>query len=206
MSQFAVDRLRMRCQMSLPGALDGPITMAIFSVVSKFCVNTNTLWEDQNFLTRVGKLEYEISASEADLYITKLHSVVHNQDNLPVGTQSVPIPIAAYLSSPTTLRLRNMPTEAQRFTMRVVLAPKPTDKFDSIPNIPESFFDKYNEAFTEGVLAEMMAQPAKPYTNERLGIFHGRRFQAMMSTAKIEAVNGELLGGQSWRFNMRGWA
>lgn len=199
-NQFAVDRLKAQAQMQLPGALDGPIIMAIFGVVSDFAIKTNCLWEEQDIRTRVDKRDYEVQASESDLYYTKLLSVVYNDQETDQRLLREPTQIHAYMLTPSVLRLRDTPNQANLITARFAMAPRPTDNFGSLPNIPDTFWDTYHPVLLEGLLASMMGQVAKPYSNERMGIFHGRRFIAGCSTAKVEAMNGQIVGGQNWRF------
>lgn len=199
-NQYAVDRLRAQAQMQLPGALDGPLTMAIFGVVAEFCIKTNTLWEEQDIRTREGKTDYEVSASEADLYYTKILSMVDSTDNVDRHFTHDSPRIPGYMINPGVLRLNYTPDQSQLLTVRFAMAPRPTDNFGSLPNIPDAYWDFYHPVLLEGLLASMMGQVAKPYSNERMGIFHGRRFIAGCSTAKVEATNGQLVGGQAWRF------
>lgn len=199
-NQFAVDRLKAQAQMQLPGALDGPLIMAIFGVVADFCIKTNTLHEEQDITTRVDKRDYEVSASESDLYYTKLLSLVRNDQETDQRLLSNPTQHRAYMLNPGVMRLHNTPDQIFRLTAKFAMAPRPTDNFGSLPNIPDAFWDMYHAVLLEGLLASMMGQVAKPYSNERMGIFHGRRFIAGCSTAKVEAYNGGLLGGQNWRF------
>lgn len=199
-NQFAVDRLRAQAQMQLPGALDGPLTMAIFGVVSEFCIKTNTLWEEQNINLRVDKRDYEVQASGADLYYTKLLSVVRNDGSVDQRLLTDPVQVPAAMLTPGVLRLRDTPNQVYQITARFSMAPRPTDNFGSLPNIPDNFWDMYHSVLLEGLLGSMMGQVAKPYSNERMGIFHGRRFVAGCSTAKVEALNGQLVGGQAWRY------
>jgi len=199
-NQYAVDRLRAQAQMQLPGALDGPITMAIFGVVTDFCVKTNTLWEEQDIRTRVDKRDYEVAATESDLYYTKILSVVDNDGEVDQRFLTSPSRIPAYMLNPGVIRFHNTPKQVQLVTVRMAMAPRPTDNFGSLPNIPDNFWDMYHSVLLEGLLSSMMGQVAKPYSNERMGIFHGRRFIAGCSTVKVEAINGQLVGGQAWQF------
>jgi hypothetical protein len=46
----------------------------------------------------------------------------------------------------------------------------------------------------------MMAQPAKPYTNEKMAIFYMRKMVGTTSQAKLEALHRNVNNGQAWRF------
>jgi hypothetical protein len=199
-NNFAVDRLKANCQVQLPGALDGPLLLAIFNTVTTFCIQTNVWQEDQDFQTRANKRDYAISASESDCYYTRLISVVRNDLDTDQSLLTNPTPVRAHMHGEGILRLHDTPQVITRLTARFAKAPRPTDNFGSLPNFPLEFWDQYHNVLVEGVLANMQAQTAKPYSQERMSILHGRRFIAGCSTAKVEALNGGMLGGQAWRF------
>lgn len=201
----SIDRLIANCRMKIPGALDGPMIMAIFNTVSKFCIQSNILTEEQDFRTRANKRDYTMECSQPDLYYTKLLSVVRNDQETDQKLLSNPPPVKAFMVDQETLRLYDTPQDVIRLTAKFAMAPRPTDNFENLPNVPNWLWDTYHDVLIEGVMHDMMGQAAKPYSNERLSLFHGRRFQAAMSTAKVEAYNGQTLGGQHWSYPRLGW-
>lgn len=200
MSEFAINRLLANLRTQLPGALDAIIKLEIFNAVATFCIESNTWQETQSFNTKVNKQVYEISAENADAYYTKLLLLEAYDPSDPTGLVTMPTQVAAFMSSPTELKFAITPNQVQRMRATFAVAPRPTDRMDQFPNIPEAFWDKYHDVLMEGVLSLMMAHVAKPYSNERMGIFHGRRFKAKTSMAKVDAYNGEVRGGQNWSF------
>jgi hypothetical protein len=198
MSQFAIQRLMANLRVKLPGALDGPVKLEVFNAVSEFCVKS-CVWQDrQPFSTRVGKSEYEMSAPQHDAYYTQLLGLYKDDGDGDDNTNGPAV--KAVMKDPTTLRLLTTPTTVERLVAYFAMAPQPTDELGDHAGIPDSFWSKYHDAFYEGALSRMLAQPAKPYSNERLGIYHGRRFIAMTSVAKNEHFNGNVRGGQNWQF------
>jgi hypothetical protein len=200
MTEFAIERLLANLRTQLPGALDGTLRLEIFNTVSTFCRESNTWQETQSFNTKVGKQLYEVTAEAPDAYYNVLLNLEAYDPTDENGEVTTPIPIAAWFDAPTSLKLRYVPTEVQRLRGTFSVVPRATDRMDQYPAIPEAFWDKYHDAFIEGVLSRMMSQPAKPYSNERLGIFHGRRFKAATSMAKNDKYNGDVRGGQNWSF------
>jgi len=201
MSEFAIQRLVTNCLTHLPGALVGTLKLEIFNAVSTFCREGNVWQETQNFSTKVGKTTYEIVAENPDAYYNKLLNLVAFDPSDPDGEVTTPIAVPAWFDSTTTqLVLKNTPTEVQRLRGTFAVVPRATDNMDQYPGIPEAFWDKHHDAIMEGTLARMMAQAAKPYSNERLGIFHGRRFKAATSMAKNDLYNGDIRGGQNWSY------
>jgi hypothetical protein len=200
MTQFAIERLLANLRNQLPGALDGALRLEIFNTLNTFFTDSNIWQETQSFNTRLGRQIYELQAENPDAYYTKLLLLEAYDPADAEGRVTMPTHVRAWLVSPTELRLHHPVTVVQRLRATFAVAPRPTDRMDQYPNIPDSYWDKYHDAFVEGVMARMMSQPAKPYSNERLGIFHGRRFKSATSMAKNDFYNGDIRGGQNWHF------
>lgn len=200
MSEFAIQRLVTNLLTQLPGALIGTIKIEIFNTVSTFCRESNTWQETQSFNTRIGKQVYEVTAESPDAYINQLLNLEVFDPADPNGLVTLATPVPAIFRAPNELKLLNTPQVVERLRATFSVVPRATDKMGDYPAIPETFWDKYFDAFIEGTLARMMAHAAKPYSNERLGIFHGRRFKAATSMAKNDLYNGEVRGGQNWSF------
>ena len=46
----------------------------------------------------------------------------------------------------------------------------------------------------------MMSQAAKPYSSERLAVYHMRRFRSGIAAARTDAMRQNAYRGQAWRF------
>lgn len=201
MSEFAINRLVTNLMLQLPGSIPGTLKLEVFNAVSTLCREGNIWQETQNFNTKVGKQVYEVTPTIPDAYYSQLLNLEAFDPSDPTGLTTTPTPIEAWIDSSTTgLYLRMVPTEVQRLRGTFAVVPRATDDVDQYPAIPEEFWDKYFDAIREGVLSYMMAHSAKPYSNERLSIFHGRRFKAATSMAKNDLYNGTVRGGQNWSF------
>lgn len=201
MSEYAIQRLITNLMTQLPGALVGTLKLEIFNAVATLCREGNVWQETQSFNTKVDKQIYEMTAQTPDAYYSKLLYLEAYDPSDPNGTVTTPTQIAAWFDASTTgLKLRYVPTVVQRLRGTFAVVPRATDRMDQYPAIPEAFWDKYHDAIKEGALSNMMAQAAKPYSNERLSIFHGRRFKAATSMAKNDLYNGDVRGGQNWSF------
>lgn len=201
MTEFAIQRLIANCLTQLPGALVGTLQLEIFNAVSTFCREANVWHENQDFNTKIGKKVYEVTPLGSDAYYNVLLNLVAFDPSDPTGETTTPTPIPAWFNASTVqIELKNEPTVVQRLRGTFAMVPRATDNMDQYPGIPEAFWDKYHDAIKEGVLSLMMGHVAKPYSNERMGIFHGRRFKAATSIAKNELYNGFVRGGQNWSF------
>lgn len=198
MSQYAIQRLTTNLRVHLPGALDSAIKLEVFNAVAEFCVRSCVWQHRQPFNTRAGKSKYEVTPAQHDAYYTQLVSL-HKDDGDGDDNTNGP-PVKAVLDAPTTLRLLTTPTTVERLIAVFAMAPQPTDEISDYPAIPDEYWSKYHDVLYEGALSRMLAHPAKPYSNERLGIYHGRRFVAMTSQVKNDHYNGNVRGGQNWSF------
>lgn len=198
MSQYAIQRLMTNLRVHLPGALDSAMKLEMFNAAAELCVRSS-VWQDrQPFNTRIGKSKYEMSAPQHDAYYTQLLGLY--KDDGDGDDNTVGPPVKAVFEEPTTLRLLTTPTTVERLIAVFAMAPRPTDEIGDHPAIPDEYWSKYHDVLYEGALSRMLAHPAKPYSNERLGIYHGRRFVAMTSQAKNDHYNGNVRGGQNWSF------
>jgi hypothetical protein len=60
--------------------------------------------------------------------------------------------------------------------------------------------EKYQDYVASGVLSRLTTQPGKPYSNQKLAVYHGRHFMEGVALAKKEARQGHVFGGQRWAF------
>jgi hypothetical protein len=70
--------------------------------------------------------------------------------------------------------------------------------------VPTDMWSENHNLFSWGILAKMMSQPAKPYSNPQLAAFYHRRFTGELAEQKRKVATGGVPGAQTWRFNK--WA
>lgn len=183
--QRLVDNLRI----NLPGALDGTIQNEIFAALTDFLQTTNVWTEDIDFAVTAGVQKYTIVPSRIAA-INRLMGAVNSDGRS----------ISVLMKVPGDLYLMDVPNKSATYTAQVALTVTDPTARDGYPDLPTWIINKYGSDLFEGVVGRMMGQPAKPYSNERLAIFHMRRFEASMSKAKVEAQHRNVYRGQSWRF------
>ena len=93
----------------------------------------------------------------------------------------------AVMPTPGELQLSVDPNAAQTFTARLALTISDPVTRDGYPEFPQWTYDKHSETMLSGLLGRMMSQPAKPYTNMQLSVYHMRRFRDGIALAKVEA-------------------
>ena len=106
----------------------------------------------------------------------------------------------AVMPTPGEIQLSTDPSVAQIFTARLALTISDPVMRDGYPEFPQWAYDKHSETVLSGLLGRMMSQPAKPYTNMQLSVYHMRRFRDGIARAKVEAMHQNVYRAQSWRF------
>jgi hypothetical protein len=186
---LALDRILDNARIHLPSALDDALRLELFNVLDEFFRATSMWQEDVTFNVRPGVISYEIANFDPGQMIALMGIV--NGDLLP---------ISGTMREPGTIIVLNDPSKRETYTATVALTVvDPTDR-DGNPECPEWILQKYFADVLEGLLGRMMAQPAKPYSSERLAIYHTRKFRNVMANARVEAWHHNLYGGQRWQF------
>lgn len=183
MADAALEILQNMAAIRLPGALSDGVNLELAATLREFCDRTNAWTEDVTVHAVAGRTEYILSAEAT---IQRLICVVNSTD-LPVG---------ADLTMPDTLVLRNEPSQVDTLTATVSLAPVPMRPLV----VPTWFFTTYKLGLLDGVLGRMMAQPAKPWSNPTLSVFHQRKFNVVIANASAAVRHGHGYGRQAWRF------
>lgn len=187
------DRLMNNARVHLPGATDTALQLEWFNVLNEFFQDSNIWQEEIDFDvtseddpdTTTYYVEQESVAS-----IVRLLGIV-NSDDLPVnGTMFVPGEIV----------LTTQPGQDDTYTATVTLTVNDPVARDGFPEFPAWVLNKYGMGLLDGLLARMMSQPAKPFTNTQLGAYHMRRFRSTVAQASSDATRRNLANAQAWRF------
>ena len=188
MSHPQIDRLMDNVRVHLPGAVDSLIQREIFNTLDEF-LKTSLLWTEEIPVDlSAGETIYDVIPAAGQP--TQLITVV-NPDGITVG---------ASMAEPYVLVLQNTPTTEEELTATVALTVVDPVKTDGNPEVPEWIVTKYYLGILDGVLGRMMSQPAKPYSNERLAIYHLRRFRDATAGARVDARRKNVYGAQRWRY------
>jgi len=65
---------------------------------------------------------------------------------------------------------------------------------------PNWILEKYFEYFQDGILAKLMLQANKPYSNEKGAMYHYRKFHEGIGLARTEVRNYFTYSGQAWLY------
>jgi hypothetical protein len=184
-----ITRLMDNARLHVPGALDAALKLELFNTFDDF-LQRSLFWQESiDYMTSVGRTSYELAGTE-DGAIVSLVSNVNGSDT----------PIRATMDTLGAIELAITPAQVEELTATVAYTVVDPVDVDDYPRIPDLLLSKYGAGILAGLIARMMSQPAKPYTNERLAIFNSRKFNAAVATARAAVAHANLHGGQTWRF------
>ncbi|MDE2106487.1 MAG: hypothetical protein KGL39_55245 [Patescibacteria group bacterium] len=197
MANSDLNRIMDTARINLPGALDANIQNELFYTLNEFFQDSNIWYEDVDFpvvpatgsyATNPSGFTYTINPTSGS--ITRLIGV----GNVQGGMVTASMPVTG------SIVLLNSPPSASTYTARVALTVDDPVTKDGYPVCPEWVLNKYNNNITDGVIARMMMQKAKPYTDLKLAAVRYKSFRAGVSQARVEAQHQNVYRRQSWRF------
>lgn len=173
----------------IPGVVDPMIQSELFAVADELFNRSNCWTTLISFSVNSSSKTYTL-VPDAATRIVRLNGMSDSDD----------ITVRGYMSEPGTIVLWEYPSATETYTADVVLTVADPTTRDGDPVIPEWALVQYREVLLDGCLGRLMSQIAKPYSNERLAIYHMRRFRNGIAQAKAEKTHGNLYRGQRWSF------
>jgi hypothetical protein len=190
-----INRLMDNARTNLPGSLDGPIQLEFFNVLNDFFQKSNIWVEDITFpVTALSVCGSTVDITPESGAINRLMYVLDADNSQRRMT----------MAEPGTLLFVDTPNAAATWVARVsktVIDPIATSgRLAGFPQAPDWILTKYNNGLLSGLLGNMMAQVAKPYTNPKLALMHMRKYSQALANARSEARHQNLYAAQAWRF------
>ncbi len=184
-----ITRLLRNIRVDVPGALDDVIKLKLFDAVSDFMERSLTGYEEDTFTTVADQTEYDVSVT-GPYQITRLLSLAD-----AVGNE-----VSATMDVPGVVKLTTAPAGGNVYTY--TLGIKPIDPVDSdgIVQCPDWIIQRYRGVIEAGVKGMLFSMPSKPYSNERLAIYHMRVFNAGIGSARVDVTKGNRYRSQQWTF------
>lgn len=184
-----ITRLMRNMRVDVPGALDDVIKLKLFTAVADFMERSLVAYEEDTFTTVADQLEYDVSVT-GPYQITRLLSLADANGNEIAGTMDVP----------GVVKLLTAPSAGNVYTY--TLGIKPIDPVDSDGYVqcPDWIMQRYREVIEAGVRGMLFSMPNKPYSNERLAIYHMRSFNAGIGSARVDAARRNRYRTNQWVF------
>ena len=184
-----ITRLMRNLRVDVPGALDDVIKLKLFDAVSEFMDRSSVAYEEDTLTTVADEIEYDVSVT-GPYQITRLLSLADTSGN----------EISATMDVPGVIKLTTPPSAGNIYTY--TLAIKPIDPVDSDGYVqcPDWIIQKYRSIIEAGVKGMLFQMPNKPYSNERLAIYHMRVFNAGIGSARVDAARRNRYRSNQWAF------
>lgn len=186
------ERLMDIARVRLPGARDNVINIELYMLVNDFLQRSNIWVDELTVSVTAGVTDYPISSISGA--INRLMALV-DADNRPIPCSLI---VPTLYVPDYAIRLRDTPTSSATYTAAVSLMldanSQPSDA------LPDWIVAKYRDGLEDGLLARMMMQQAKPYTNIKLAEYHGHKYMAAVAVARNEALHAYKFRGQGWAY------
>lgn len=184
------DRIMLTARSHLPGALDDAMRQELFMACNEFFRRSNAWQEHIDFTLKPNCLTADIQPFagriERLLYVMSGGAFVRGavMSDLVAGK----------------IRMRSPVNTPTNYTAIVALTVSDPVTREAFPIVPQEIITRYNEELFHGLLARMMAQPSKPYTNMTLAQFYMTKFNSGAARALNAVKTGDTLGSQRWSF------
>jgi hypothetical protein len=192
LARLDLERLMKNIRIRMPGVLDDVILLELYNTFDSFLQGTNIWKENITFTAQYGAAVGDTVIIEPEVagQIYQLLGVINSQ-----GTQERMV-----MPNPPELVYVDIPSTTDQWTAQVAITCTDPVTRDGYPVVPDWILAKYRQVITDGTLSRIFSQPSKPYTSDKLAIFHARLFEAGKGKAKAEASQQNLYRGQAWRY------
>ncbi len=194
-----VQRLINNARVRLPGATDDAIQYALFATMDNFFKGSNTWLQDIDLEIPGGDpagTVYQLVPDNGAL-IDKLMWVFQKSTS-PNFVRGAGVSCA--MSTPGELTLTTQPSSDVVYTATVALTVEDPTTRDGYVQFPAWVLAKYREVILDGLVGSMMSQPSKPFTNTTLSVFHMRKFNNKIASARVEMMRNNKFRQQAWAF------
>lgn len=185
------DRLMNTIRPHLPGAIDEAIRQELFMVCDEFFRRSTSWREEIDFTVAANQKTADIMPTAG--YITQLlYATTEGR-----GIRGATLPQVGDVS---VISLPHAPNAATAYKATVAITVSDPVTRDAYPIVPVDLVKRYMPDLINGILARMMAQPSKPYTNVGMAQFYMTKFNGGISRARNNANEGSTKGSQNWTF------
>jgi hypothetical protein len=99
-----------------------------------------------------------------------------------------------------SLLLAYAPTQSETWVANIALTVTGDTDKEGYPVFPKWVLDIYYDVILDGVLARMMSQTAKPYTNPQMASYHQKKYMPGKAQARHQSNQQNIYGGQRWTY------
>lgn len=184
-----VERLLNNARVRCPGVLNDAMQIELYTVFDDF-FRRSTVWREKiGLIIQENMSTYTIEPFAGQ--IVRMFGV-HNLDDTAYR--------GGFMPAPGILKFVTLPNVGQNLLVDVMLTVEETDTTSNLPVVPPDLIAQHHAVLLDGLLARLMSQPNKPYTNLQLAALHNMNFRSGCSRARNEVTQSRVVGGAAWRF------
>lgn len=183
------DRLMDTVRSNIPGAIDVAIKQELFGVCQEFFRESNVWRESVPFIIAKGS-----DTADVMPFAGKIERLawVTNSDNRPVNNATMPDTYTGTILMPYA--------QPGNYNACLIINVSDPVSRDVFPIVPNDLMDRHWQTIMWGLLAHMMAQPKKPYSDINLAALYNSKFKGSTARARNDANALNRQGAQAWRF------
>src|SRR6478735_2038563 len=185
------DRLMDTIRPHLPGSVDQAIRQELFSACQEFFGESNVWREDCDLVLKLDEDEAEIMPYTGQI---KRLLYVKDMDSTPVRGVTMTDTIQGILKFPYKA------SGDSNYIATVAIIPSDPISRDAFPLVPSDLVTKYWREIMWQVLAQMMVQPNKPYTNPSFAALYQSKAKGGIARARKTTNAGNTQNSQTWMF------
>jgi len=191
----------------LPGAVPTHVRAEVERTIEEFCVRS-TAWREtlSGLDVTTGERDVELTAVTDNATAIGVLNAFLYQDILgerafAIGDDTTNRPNAYTVNQtvPVTITFTRTPEQdiLGELDVQVYLKPLSYDEDEDMPSLLEN---QFFEVIMDGVMSSMLSNPEKPYTNQQLAAFYGKRFLNGITRARVQAQQGFTARAANWVF------
>ena len=208
------DRIFADVRKDVPSVPDAVLRQELFRVMDDFTQTTN-IWQEHvivHILPPHTSYTLKTESGKANRLLTIYEAVLQVDPRITPSPTPTPLPPNRYwpggrvtMRVPGVIQLWNQPSYEMDWA--VVVAKRTAEPLDAekYPVIDEWIVDKYADTIGRGVLARLLLEPQKPYSNPMLASVNQKAYISGRSQARANDGHANVYGAQNWIYP-QGWA
>lgn len=193
------DRVFADIRKDLPSVSDAVVRQEIFRVMDDFTQHTN-LWQETLPVDIVPNVQSYNLPIPAEGKVNRLMFVYDISQPTPYWPMT-----NLMMRVPGVLLLPRMPGTGATWNCIVAKRTYEPLNSDKYPDIDPWIVEKYADTIGRGILARLMFEPQKPYSNPMLAAANQKAYISGRSMARVNDSHANVYDAQNWKFP-QGWA
>jgi hypothetical protein len=194
------DRIFQDVRKDLPSVTDATLRQELFRVLDDFTQTTNIFRSTIEFAVDPAAKSYTLSMPVGEGKANRL-MLVYDTASTTMNWAAPGITMRI----PGVIQLWQAPQQAGTWAAIVAKRTAEPLSSDKYPNIDEWIVEKYADCLGRGILARLMWEPQKPYSNPMLAAQNQRAYIDGRSLARANDGHANVYDGQNWRYPQQ-WA